>query len=52
VIVAFDGEPVQEPEELVIRLRGDRLGKAVPITVVRGDKVQDVTVTVGERPRG
>lgn len=51
VIVAFDGETVQEPEELVIRLRGDRLGKAVPITVVRGGKLQDVTVTVGERPR-
>ncbi len=52
VIVAFDGETVQEPEELVIRLRGDRLGKAVPITVVRGGRVEDVTVTVGERPRG
>ena len=52
VIVAFDGETVQEPEELVIRLRGDRLGKAVPLTVGRGGKVQDVTVTVGERPRG
>jgi S1-C subfamily serine protease len=51
VIVAFDGETVQEPEELVMRLRGDRLGKAVPITVVRGVTVQDVTVTVGERPR-
>ncbi len=52
VIVAFDGETIQEPEELVIRLRGDRLGKAVPLTVVRGGTVQDVTVTVGERPRG
>ena len=52
VIVAFDGETVQEPEELVIRLRGDRLGKAVPITVVRGGTLQDVSVTVGERPRG
>ncbi|MDO8681700.1 MAG: PDZ domain-containing protein [Acidobacteriota bacterium] len=52
VIVAFDGETVQEPEELVIRLRGDRVGKAVPITVVRGGIVQDVAVTVGERPRG
>ena len=52
LIVAFDGETVQEPEELVTRLRGNRLGKAVPITVVRGIGVQDVTVTVGERPRG
>ena len=52
VIVAFDGATVQEPEDLVIRLRGDRVGKAVPLTVVRGGNVQDLTVTVGERPRG
>ena len=52
VIVAFDGEAVQEPEDLLTRLRGDRLGKAVPITVIRGTTVQDVAVTVGERPRG
>ncbi len=52
VIVAFDGETVQEPDDLLTRLRGNRLGKPVPITVVRGTTVQDVTVTVGERPRG
>ena len=52
LIVAFDGDVVQEPEELVTRLRGDRIGKPVPITVVRGTSVQDVTVVVGERPRG
>lgn len=51
VIIAFDGEAVQEPEELVTRLRGDRLGKPVPITIVRGTSVQDVTVTIGERPK-
>jgi len=51
VIVGFDGESVQEPEELVTRLRGDRLGKPVPITVIRGLAAQDVTVTIGERPR-
>lgn len=52
VIVAFDGEAVQEPEDLLTRLRGDRLGKSVPITVIRGTQLQDVAVTVGERPRG
>ncbi len=52
LIVAFDGEAVQEPEDLLTRLRGNRLGKAVPITVIRGIAAQDVTVTVGERPRG
>jgi S1-C subfamily serine protease len=51
VIVSFDGEPVDEPETLVIKLRGDRVGKPVTLTVLRGVKAQDVTVTVGERPR-
>lgn len=52
VIVAFDGDAVQEPEELVIRLRGERVGKALAMTVIRGAALQDVTVTVGERPKG
>lgn len=52
VIVGFDGEVVQEPEELLTRLRGDRLGKSVPITVIRGAVLLDVAVTIGERPRG
>lgn len=51
VLVAFDGEPIDEPETLVTRLRGNRVGKAVPITVIRGGSAVDVTVTVGERPR-
>ena len=50
VIVGFDGEMVQEPEELVTRLRGNRVGAAVPITVIRGPSALDVTVTVSERP--
>lgn len=52
IIVAFGGEAVQEPEELVMRLRGDRVGKAVAMTVIRGTAVVDVSVTVGERLRG
>ena len=50
VIVAFDGEPVHDGEELVTRLRGNRIGKAVPVTVLRGASAVDVSVTVGERP--
>lgn len=50
LIVGFDGQPVQDGEELVTRLRGDRVGKAVPLTVIRGTTAMDVSVTVGERP--
>lgn len=50
-IVAFDGAPVDDPEDLVARLRG-RAGQAVTLTLVRGGAAQTLTVTVGERPRG
>jgi len=51
VIVSFDGQAVEEPQALVTLLRGDRVGKAVTLTVLRGVKSQEVAVTVGERPR-
>lgn len=50
VIVGFDNIVVQDGEELVTRLRGDRIGKAVPLTVIRGAAALDVTVAVAERP--
>jgi serine protease Do len=51
VLVSFDGEPIEHAEDLVTRLRGNRIGKAVPITVLRGASPVDVSVTVGERPK-
>jgi S1-C subfamily serine protease len=51
VIVGFGGEPVHDAEALVTKLRGNRVGSAVPITVIRGTDAIDVTVTVSERPR-
>ena len=50
IIVAFDRQAVHDGEELLTRLRGDRVGKAVPVTVIRGGSPVDVSVTVGERP--
>ena len=52
VIVAFDGVAVDEPDDLLTLLRGDRVGRAVPVAVLRGGQASDVTVTVGERRRG
>jgi len=51
VIVGFESEPVQEPEQLVMRLRGDRVGTPVRFTVLRGGVAHEVTMTVGERRR-
>ena len=50
LLVGFDGREVSDAEDLVTRLRGDRIGAAVPAMVIRGTAVVDVTVTVGERP--
>jgi S1-C subfamily serine protease len=52
VLVGFDGEAIADAEALVTRLRRGRVGAAVPVTVIRGTSALDVTVTVGERPRG
>lgn len=51
VVVTFDGAAVDDPEDLVARLRG-RAGHTVPLTVVRGGVVAVLTATVGTRPRG
>ena len=49
IVVGFAGMPVDEPESLLALLSGDRVGQATPITVLRGGKGLDISVTVGER---
>jgi S1-C subfamily serine protease len=51
IIVGFGGHEVQEPEQLLTRLRGDWVGKTVPLTVLRAGALRDVPVTVAERQR-
>ena len=51
VIVGFGGDAVQDADDLVTKLRGNRVGTAVPVTVIRGTTAVDVTVTISERPR-
>jgi S1-C subfamily serine protease len=51
VIVGFEGDVVQEPDQLVMKLRGDRVGKTVALALLRGGTSSDVHVTVGERRR-
>ena len=50
VVVAFDNEPVQSPMDLLALLQGERVGRTVPVRVVRGDARHELTVTVGTRP--
>jgi S1-C subfamily serine protease len=49
-IVALDGQPVRHMDELLALLGSDRVGGSLPIRIVRGGQVQELTVTIGERP--
>ena len=49
ILVTLDGQPVRHMDDLMALLSSDRVGKAVPVRVVRGGQVTDSTVTIGER---
>jgi len=49
VLVGFDGQNVDDPETLLSLLTVDRVGREVPVALVRGGTPQQVTVAVGER---
>lgn len=49
VIVALDGQPTRYLDELLALLSGERVGKPVTLSVLRGGSLSNVSVTVGER---
>jgi S1-C subfamily serine protease len=49
VIVAFDGQPVSSPVDLLKLLHGDRIGRTVPVRIVRGGAPLELPVIVGDR---
>jgi S1-C subfamily serine protease len=49
VIVSVDGVPVEHLDELLALLSGDRVGREVPVGLVRGGELRELRVTVGER---
>ena len=48
LIVAIDGQDVQDQQDLSQIMNGHRAGDAVKLTVFRGKKKMDVSVTLGE----
>jgi S1-C subfamily serine protease len=50
VLVAYGGQAVTAPEDLLDLLSGQAIGAAAPLRVLRGGVIADVPVTVGERP--
>lgn len=51
VIVEFESHPIQDPEELLDWLAGERIGRSIALRVLRGLQMIDIEVAVGERPR-
>jgi len=49
-IIAIDGESVNGRDSLIAQVRERRPGTAVKLTVVRGGKTQEITITLGTKP--
>jgi S1-C subfamily serine protease len=52
IIVTLSGHPVSRLEDVHSELSGAAIGKALPLKLVRGGTIQDVSIVVGERPHG
>ncbi len=49
VIIAVGDQPVSRPDELLAQLTADRIGRPLPIRVLRGGQPVEIVVTPGER---
>lgn len=49
ILVALDGHDIRDSEDLQLLLSGERVGKTLPVSVIRGNAVQILQITVGER---
>ena len=52
IVVAAAGKPVDDLDDLLALLGGDRIGSTATLRIVRGGSIVDVEVTIGARPRG
>ena len=49
ILATLDGQPVEDTDDLVVLLTGERVGETVPVKVVRGGELQTLQITIGER---
>jgi S1-C subfamily serine protease len=49
ILATLDGQPVEDTDDLLVLLAGNRVGRAVPVKLVRGGDLAEVQITVGER---
>jgi S1-C subfamily serine protease len=51
VIVTIDGQALEHPDQVLEILAGDVVGRTLAVQYVRGGKLEQVDLLVGERPR-
>jgi S1-C subfamily serine protease len=49
ILITLDGHAIHDAEDLQLLLTGERVGKAVPVEVIRGSALQVLLVTIGQR---
>ena len=49
IVATLDGQPAEDTDDLLVLLSGERVGRSVPVKVVRGGEPRELNVTVGER---
>jgi S1-C subfamily serine protease len=49
ILATLDGQPVEDTDDLLVLLGGERVGRAVPVKLVRGGELEELEITVGER---
>ena len=49
ILATLDGQPVEDTDDLLVLLGGDRVGRPVPVKLVRGGELEEIEITVGER---
>ncbi len=52
VILAIDGRPVTQPDELIVAIRAKQPGDAVVLRVRTGDQEREVRVVLSETTSG
>ncbi len=48
-LLSLNGQPVRHLDDLLGLLDGDRVGNSVPVSILRGGQIQELSVTIGER---
>ncbi len=49
ILVALDGQALNDAEDLQALLTSNRVGKTIPLEVIRGNTLQTLQITVGQR---